>query len=163
MVIPISLVLLNFGLLRQINPETEYLLKNFVHLIRVIIHTVFFAIAFHRKYVSNDVWFIICPYVTFILYTILESLINYYEIRKDKSKSGEDFRDFSNFRARMASFNEKYYLKHISLVYNTYGPLILTILCAPSSLWLKSFLVMALFTQSISDARVAFIIEGIGM
>ncbi|CAG8595932.1 15953_t:CDS:1 [Funneliformis caledonium] len=53
----------------------------------------------------------------------------------------------------LATFNETYDLKSISFAFYTYSGFILAMLCAPSSLLLKCYLILVLFSRTIADKK----------
>ncbi|CAI2165638.1 19242_t:CDS:2, partial [Funneliformis geosporum] len=116
----------------------------------VIIHTIFFIIAFRRfNNISYDVYFIIIPYIILNGYAIYKSVKNLCIVHR-KNEITDEAQDI---KYHLATFNEEYDLKVITFIYYTYSGLILATLCASSSLWLKSYLIMVLFSQSIADKK----------
>ncbi|CAG8640698.1 10236_t:CDS:2 [Funneliformis caledonium] len=148
-----TLITALLSMLIYLNLKKKNRLKGISNLVEVIIHTIFFVIAFRRfNNISNDVFFIIFPYIISNGYAIYKSVKNLHIIRRNNEVTdiSISFQDINN---RLATFNEDYDLKFITFIYYTYSGLILATLCASSSLWLKSYMTMVVFSRAIADKK----------
>ncbi|CAG8493450.1 1946_t:CDS:2 [Funneliformis mosseae] len=144
-----TLITALLSMLIYLNLKKKNRLKGISNLVEVIIHTIFFVIAFRRfNNISNDVFFIIFPYIISNGYAIYKSIKNLHKISRNNEVT-----DISNINNRLATFNEDYDLKFITFIYYTYSGLILATLCASSSLWLKSYMTMVVFSRAIADKK----------
>ncbi|CAG8493471.1 1947_t:CDS:1 [Funneliformis mosseae] len=92
------------------------------------------------------------PYIIPTLYAIYKSVRNFHIIRRNNEVTDNSI-SFQDINNRLATFNEDYDLKFIHFLYYTYIGFILVTLCAPSSLWLKSYLIMVVFSRAIADKK----------